>query len=108
VLGWIGGEAVATARWREVHWEGDRAAKLERFAVLPAHRGRGHGRALVARLVAEARAAGYAVLVVHAQTHLERFYAGFGFARRGRRFVEAGIPHVLMVCAGGPVSDGRR
>jgi predicted GNAT family N-acyltransferase len=97
VLGWTGGEAVATARWRAVPWEGGRAAKLERFAVLPEQRGRGHGRALVARLIADARAAGFAVCVVHAQAHLDCFYAGFGFERRGERFVEAGIPHVRMV-----------
>ena len=97
VLGWIGREAVATARWREVPWEGRRAAKLERFAVLPEHRGGGRGRALVAWVIADARAAGYAVLVLHAQAHLERFYAGFGFAARGERFVEASIPHLLMV-----------
>lgn len=98
VLGWVGGEAVATARWREVPWPGGPAAKLERFAVLPEHRGRGHGRALVERLLADARAAGYAVFVLHAQAHLEPFYATFGFERRGARFVEAGIPHVRMVC----------
>jgi predicted GNAT family N-acyltransferase len=97
VLGWLGGEAIATARWREVPWAGGRAAKLERFAVLPEHRGRGHGRALVAQVIAEARAAGFAVLVLHAQAHLESFYAGFGFERRGEPFVEAGIPHVRMV-----------
>lgn len=101
VLGWIGGMAVATARWREVPWEGGRAAKLERFAVLPEHRGGGRGRALVAWVIADARAAGHAVLVLHAQAHLERFYAGFGFETRGEGFVEAGIPHVLMVSAPG-------
>ena len=100
VLGWIGGEAVATARWREVPWEGGRAAKLERFAVLPEHRGHGHGRTLVARLIADASAAGLDLCIVHAQAHLERFYAGFGFEPRGEGFVEAGIPHLLMVCTG--------
>jgi len=107
VLGWIGGEAVATARWRAVPWEGGRAAKLERLAVLAEHRGRGCGRALVARLIADASAAGFDLCVVHAQAHLERFYAGFGFARRGEPFVEAGIPHVRMVRVGDGAPAGR-
>lgn len=100
VLGWLGGEAVATARWRVVPWRGGRAAKLERFAVVPEHRGGGHGRALVAHLLADARAAGLAIAVIHAQAHLERFYRGFGFVRDGEPFVEAGIPHLRMVRTG--------
>jgi predicted GNAT family N-acyltransferase len=98
VLAWLGGEPVGTARWREVTTpDGRRSAKLERFAVLPEHQGRGHGRALVAHLLDEARAAGHRCFVLHAQAHLEGFYAGFGFERRGEGFIEAGIPHVRMV-----------
>lgn len=97
VLGWIGGEAVATARWREVPWPDGPAAKLERFAVLPEHRRHAYGRALVEHLLADARAAGHTLFVLHAQAHLEHFYADSGFERRGEGFVEAGIPHVLMV-----------
>lgn len=108
VLGWIGNDAVATARWRIVPWEGGRAAKLERFAVLAAHRGRGHGRTLVEHVVTAAGAAGFPVAVIHAQAQLERFYAGFGFVRRGEPFVEAGIPHVRMVRAGAERPDAPR
>ncbi len=102
VLAWLGGEPVGTARWREVTTpDSRRAAKLERFAVLPEHQGRGIGRALVAHLLDEARAAGHDSFVLHAQAHLERFYAGFGFERRGEGFMEAGIPHVRMVLEDG-------
>lgn len=97
VLAWLGGEAIGTARWHETATpDGRPAAKLGRFAVLPKHRGHGHGRALVAHLLAEARAAGHHRFVLHAQTYLERLYQGFGFERRGEEFLEAGIPHVLM------------
>lgn len=98
VLAWLGEQPIGTARWREITGaDGRRAAQLGRFAVLPEHRGHGHGRALVAHLLEEARAAGHRRMMLHAQAHLERFYADFGFERRGKEFVEAGIPHVRMV-----------
>lgn len=98
LVGYAGTHAVAVARWRAVRLEdGTPAAKLERFAVLPAHRRHGYGRALVRRALAEAQQAGLAAQVLHAQAHLEDFYAAFGFVRRGGRFTEAGIPHVKMV-----------
>lgn len=97
VLGFVDGEPVATARWRVVDLDGRPAAKLERFAVLPAWRGGGRGRALVAWVLEDARRAGHAVFLLHAQAHLERFYASFGFTTVGELFEEAGIPHVKMV-----------
>jgi len=97
LVGYAGEEAIAVARWRAVREDGAPVAKLERFAVLPAHRGRGNGRALVLRAIREAERAGLAVQLVHAQAHLEDFYAGFGFERCGKRFTEAGLPHVKMV-----------
>jgi predicted GNAT family N-acyltransferase len=95
-LGVVGETPVATARWRVVDEKGRQAAKLERFAVLPEHRGRGLGRQLVAAVLADAVAAGHTRLVLHAQAHLEGLYAGFGFERSGEPFEEAGIPHVPM------------
>ncbi|PSQ98607.1 MAG: GNAT family N-acetyltransferase [Bacteroidetes bacterium QS_9_68_14] len=93
-----GGEAVAVARWRAVRLDGGTpAAKLERFAVAPEHRSNGYGQALVRRAIEEAEQAGLAAQVVHAQAHLEDFYARFGFERRGAGFEEVGIPHVEMV-----------
>lgn len=97
LLGRVSGEAVATARWRTVPHDGYLAAKLERFAVLPAHRGRGYGRALVHAALGDARRAGFHTFVLHAQAHLESFYATLGFQRVGAVFEEAGIPHVKMV-----------
>lgn len=96
LIGLVEGVPVAVARWRAVFHEGERAAKLERFAVLPAHRGRGYGRALVGFAMKDARQAGFHTFLLHAQAHLEAFYADFGFVPFGAPFVEAGIPHVAM------------
>ena len=35
-------------------------------------------------------------VVLDAQSHLEEWYARFGFGRDGAEFVEDGIPHVPM------------
>lgn len=96
LLGEASGAAVATARWHPVLHEGAPAAKLERFAVLPAWRGHGYGRLMIACALADARAAGFARFVLHAQAHLEGLYASFGFRRVGAVFEEAGIAHVKM------------
>lgn len=97
LLGRVEGEAVAVARWRPVEKAGRTWAKLERFAVLPEHRGLGLGRLMIAEAIEDARRAGHVRFVLHAQTHLEALYAGFGFTREGEPFEEAGIPHVRMV-----------
>jgi len=97
VLGWIDGQAVATARWRTVPHGEEIVAKLERFAVLPTHRGQGYGTALVRRVIGDARRAGFDTLLVHAQAHLEDWYEGLGFRSTGRTFEEVDIPHVEMV-----------
>ena len=97
VVGVAGATPVATARWREVPLGAAPAAKLERFAVLPGWRGYGLGRRLVDAVIGDARAAGHTRFVLHAQAHLEAFYASFGFEPVGAPFWEAGIEHVKMV-----------
>ena len=95
-----GGAPVGCARWRTVGAaEGRAAAKLERFAVVRAARGRGVGRALVARALADARAAGHRRFVLHAQTYAVGLYAAFGFEPEGDAFDETGIEHVKMTLA---------
>ena len=93
------GVAVGCARWRAVDTAAGTAAKLERFAVLEAARGRGLGRALVARALGDARDAGHARFVLHAQTRAAPLYAAFGFTPEGDVFDEAGIEHVKMTLA---------
>ncbi len=99
LLGTVGGETAACARWRPVVLDGAPAAKLERFAVLMPFRGRGRGRDLVAAALAEARTAGHTRFVLYAQSHLDRFYGSFGFEPVGDLFWEAGIEHVKMTLA---------
>lgn len=86
------GVPIGAARWRAV---GD-AVKLERFATVSEARGRGLARALVARALADARAAGHRRFVLHAQTYVAGLYASFGFVPVGDVFDEAGIEHVKM------------
>lgn len=97
VLGLVDGTPVATARWRAVPHGEEVAAKLERFAVLEAHRGEGHGAHLVEAVLNDAQRAGFDTFVLHSQAHLEEWYEQFGFQSTGRRFEEAGIPHVEMI-----------
>lgn len=97
VLGRVDGRAVATARWRTVPHGEEIVAKLERFAVLPEFRGRGHGTVLVRHVLEDARRAGFDAFLVHAQDHLEDWYEDLGFSSTGRTFEEAGRPHVEMV-----------
>ena len=97
VLGTVDGEPVATARWRTVADGETLVAKLERFAILPAYRGQGYGRQLVRYVLHDARQAGFDRFMLHAQAHLEAFYASFGFEPVGEPFMEAGISHVKMV-----------
>jgi predicted GNAT family N-acyltransferase len=88
-----GAIAVGTARIRDA---GDGVVKIERVAVPASERGRGIGKALMVRTIADARAAGAAAIAIHAQCHAEEFYRSLGFKRIGGVFDEADIPHVRM------------
>ena len=72
------------------------SGKIGRMAVLAAWRGRGVGRAMLLRLIDEARARGLTEVHLHAQVDAERFYAADGFLPVGDRFEEAGIQHQAM------------
>jgi predicted GNAT family N-acyltransferase len=93
VLGTIDGEPVATAR---VRWFAG-FAKLERLAIRAEHRGLGHGHALLRFLLDLCRKKGFSRLYLHAQARLERFYAGYGFARVGQPFVFSDYGYLEMV-----------
>ena len=68
-------------------------ARIGRVVTAPSARGQG----LAARMVLRAIGlAGDRPIVLDAQSHLERWYAGFGFARDGADFLEDGILHVPM------------
>jgi predicted GNAT family N-acyltransferase len=67
-----------------------------RMAVLPAWRGYGVGRSLLAAVLNAARARGHAEIRLSAQTHAAGFYLRAGFVAQGAEYEEAGIPHVAM------------
>jgi ElaA protein len=72
-------------------------ALIGRVVTSPAARSGGVGRALMAEaLVHCARLWPAHPITLHAQAHLERFYASFGFVPMGEQYIEDGIPHVEM------------
>jgi predicted GNAT family N-acyltransferase len=70
---------------------------IGRVAVLKEWRGMGVGRALLDILLVIANKMGYDEVKLHAQTRVIDFYLRRGFQARGEEFMEAGIPHVLMI-----------
>ena len=95
-------EAVGTARVRRL--DGG-TVKIERMAVLEPHRGKGHGRALMRRMIADIRGDGVETVTLHAQCHAEEFYRRHGFTPEGAEFIEAGIAHVRMGLGGKRTRD---
>lgn len=83
---------VATARVRP-H---DGGLKVERVAVLPAHRGEGYGEAVMDEVEAHARRVGYEEVVLNAQVPVVEFYERLGYVVEGEDFEDAGIPHRTM------------
>lgn len=83
------GEVVATLRVLD---DGDGVLRVGRVATAASARGAGVARELVVAALAATRGP----VVLDAQSHLEHWYAGLGFARDGAEFVEDGIPHVPM------------
>jgi predicted GNAT family N-acyltransferase len=69
---------------------------IGRMAVLKERRALGIGRAILERLVAEARRRGMREVVLSAQTHALEFYRRHGFVAEGDVYLEAGIPHQAM------------
>jgi ElaA protein len=68
-------------------------ARIGRVVTATAARGQGLSAALLHRAIA---LAGGRAIVLAAQSHLEHWYARFGFVRDGAEFIEDGIPHVPM------------
>jgi predicted GNAT family N-acyltransferase len=91
VLAWTErGEAIGTARMQP---EG----KIGRMAVLKNQRGQGVGRALLQKLLDLAVQQGLSRVTLAAQIHALGFYERAGFHAIGDQFMDAGIPHRMMV-----------
>ena len=72
------------------------SGQIGRMAVLKEWRNQGVGRALLNRLLAEAKQSDYPELFLNAQLTALAFYAQQGFQPEGEVFHEAGIPHQRM------------
>ena len=83
------------------------AVSFGRVAVLPAWRGRGLGRILVAQSLAflAGQWPDHDVRI-NAQRQLERFYGGFGFRPAGGAYDDTGIAHIDMRLVRGGGSSG--
>ena len=88
------GNALGTARWRKTA----QGVKLERFAVLPAHRNKGLGADLLRSILVDIKSKfGSGVLVyLNAQLEAITLYADQGFLPVGQTFIEADITHQRM------------
>jgi YbgC/YbaW family acyl-CoA thioester hydrolase len=93
-------QAVATGRLLQ---ERPGVARIGRMAVHRALRRSGVGRQVLQVLLAAATARGDREVMLHAQRSAEDFYLGLGFQPRGEAFEEAGIAHIEMARALGPV-----
>ncbi len=90
------GEACGTARWRFT----EKGIKLERFAVLPAHRGKGIAQSLIQAVLEDIQTYPQSVgklRYLHAQMSAMPLYQKFGFLPVGDIFEEANIKHMKMV-----------
>ncbi len=93
-IAYITGEPVGTSRYRTT----DKGVKLERFAVLKEHRGKGVGKRLVQTALGQIAVTFEAgtLLYMHAQLDAIPLYTRYGFEKVGDKFVEAGIEHFLV------------
>jgi predicted GNAT family N-acyltransferase len=94
ILAMLDGRPVATGRL--VLEDSDGRPHIGRVAVLPEHRGRGFGRAVMASLHDLARERGATAVRLAAQLHAIGFYEKLGYKARGEVFLDAGIEHRWM------------
>ncbi|WP_437880896.1 GNAT family N-acetyltransferase [Pseudomonas sp. LRF_L74] len=71
--------------------------QIGRVSVLKDWRGLKIGDALVQAAISEAEQRGQREQKLSAQVHASAFYERLGFSVQGGEYLEAGIPHVLMV-----------
>lgn len=98
VLAWVDSAPVATGRLLP-------SGHIGRMAVLAEFRGKGIGTAVLRMLIALARKAGLAEVVLDAQVQAAGFYQTHGFISSGETFLDAGILHVQMRLCLGPASN---
>ncbi len=93
-LMWVDGAPLGTARVRIL----GEVAKLERIAICKPARGRGYGALLMAQLLEFAtHQSGVTQAKLSSQTHAIAFYEQHGFRVCSEEYMDAGIPHQMMV-----------
>jgi len=75
----------------------DGIGKLERICVLKPYRKFNIGREIMSALEDLAKSKGISKVKLHAQKHAEGFYKKLGYQTSSDVFMEAGIPHILMI-----------
>lgn len=80
---------IATARLLNNHSVG-------RVSVLKEYRGKGIGRLIMLKIIAEAQKQYRPFLYLSSQLHAIAFYKKLGFDVQGDEFEECGIPHIEM------------
>ncbi|MCM3600904.1 GNAT family N-acetyltransferase [Robertmurraya korlensis] len=86
-------EAVGTGRVRYV----DHFGKLERICILKDYRKYGLGKLIISALEEIALEKGMTHAKLHGQTQAEGFYQKLGYYTASDVFMDADIPHVLMI-----------
>ncbi|MBD2303937.1 GNAT family N-acetyltransferase [Chroococcidiopsis sp. FACHB-1243] len=93
ILAYMNAQPIGTARIRYLD---DRAAKIERLAVLPIARGKGIGKLIMEKAIELAAQKKMQEVVLHSQEYIQGLHQKLGFEPEGAVFEEAGIPHVKM------------
>lgn len=82
---------ICTARYRET----ENGMKLERFAVLKMHRGKGYGHQILKFMLNDLKKY-QGDIYMHAQIDVIPFYEKLNFIKEGEKFEEAFIMHYKM------------
>ncbi|GEN56785.1 N-acetyltransferase [Halolactibacillus alkaliphilus] len=92
IIGYINQSPVACLRFTSY----SQAAKVQRMAVIKAHREEGLGKKLMLEAEVHMKQAGFTKSILHAQTHAAGFYQQLGYTKVSKPFLEANIAHVAM------------
>jgi ElaA protein len=92
------GDLVAYTRLIPIGFAYEKYAAIGRVVTSEKVRGRGFGRTLMLRSIAEIQQLfPDAPVKIGAQAHLEHFYRSVGFVPTGEAYLEDSIPHISMV-----------
>jgi predicted GNAT family N-acyltransferase len=79
-----------------LHEQDKTTAKLRQFVVTPSLQGFGIGSRLLRLFEQAARESGYQQVVLSARETATNFYRKHGYETEGERYLQVGLPHVMM------------